>query len=212
MYPTKVREDVRALCASKAKVQPRTSGGAPGAGCAIRHVLAAVSKRALAECTQQLSILQDAGLPLVRSLRILGEQQRAGTPEAGAGEGVERCGGRRATLSEAMERHPKAFDRLYVNMVRAGETGGVLDVVILQRLSEFMEKSQRLKRRIIGAMVIHYVRGDCVFGADRHGDHDVCGAEVPGYFPGFSYATLPAITEWLIGTSDWIAISGNTGG
>ena len=56
------------------------------------------------------------------------------------------------TLSEAMAQHPRAFDRLYVNMVRAGETGGVLDV-ILQRLAEFMEKAQRLRRKIIGAMI-----------------------------------------------------------
>jgi len=57
-----------------------------------------------------------------------------------------------ATLSEAMGRHPKTFDRLYVNMVRAGELGGVLDV-ILQRLADFMEKSQALKRKVIGAMI-----------------------------------------------------------
>jgi type IV pilus assembly protein PilC len=57
-----------------------------------------------------------------------------------------------ATLSEAMGKHPRSFDRLYVNMVKAGETGGVLDT-ILQRLAEFREKSQRLKRRVIGALV-----------------------------------------------------------
>jgi type IV pilus assembly protein PilC len=56
------------------------------------------------------------------------------------------------TLSEAMGKHPKAFDRLYVNMVKAGEAGGALEV-ILQRLAEFKEKSQSLKKKIIGAMV-----------------------------------------------------------
>jgi len=57
-----------------------------------------------------------------------------------------------ARLAEAMARHPKAFDRLYTNMVRAGELGGVLDV-ILQRLADFMEKAQALKRKVVGAMI-----------------------------------------------------------
>src|SRR5262249_56610809 len=57
-----------------------------------------------------------------------------------------------STLSEAFGKHPRAFDRLYVNMVKAGEAGGALEV-ILQRLAEFKEKSQSLKRKVIGAMV-----------------------------------------------------------
>ena len=197
VYPTKVREDVRAL-RGKAKVQPVTRRRGRMRD---NHVLGAVSKRALAECTQQLSILQDAGLPIVRSLRILEEQQRAGLLKqvlARVSNDVEDG----ATLSEAMERHPKVFDRLYVNMVRAGESGGVLDV-ILQRLSEFMEKSQRLKRRIIGAMIypcaviafsVLIVTGIMMFVVPKFRE----------IFRDF-HTTLPAITEWLIGTSDWIA-------
>ena len=86
----------------------------------------------------------------LRSLKILQQQQKPGLLKgtlAGVGGDVESG----STLSEAMSKHPKAFDRLYVNMVQAGETGGVLDV-ILQRLAEFMEKAQKLKRRVVGAM------------------------------------------------------------
>jgi len=110
-----------------------------------------VSGKNLTIFTRQLSTLQDAGLPVVRSLKILESQQKSGTLKntiASVSEEVE--GG--LTLSEAMAQHPKVFDRLYCNMVRAGEAGGVLDT-ILQRLADFMEKSQKLKKRIISAMI-----------------------------------------------------------
>ncbi len=95
--------------------------------------------------------MQDAGLPILRSLKVLEQQQKGGLLKTILGQvGADVEAG--ATLSEGMSRHPKAFDRLYVNMVQAGETGGVLDV-ILQRLAEFMEKAQRLKRREIAAMI-----------------------------------------------------------
>jgi type IV pilus assembly protein PilC len=84
-------------------------------------------------------------------MRILEQQQKPGMLRLAirmVADDVE--GG--ATLSEAMARHPKAFDRLYTNMVRAGELGGVLDV-ILQRLADLMEKSQALKRKVGGAMI-----------------------------------------------------------
>jgi type IV pilus assembly protein PilC len=98
-----------------------------------------------------LSTLQDAGLPMLRSLRILEQQQKPGTMRMvirGVAEDVE--GG--ATLSEAMAKRPKAFGRLYSNMVRAGETGGVLEL-ILQRLADFMERSEKVKRRVKSAMI-----------------------------------------------------------
>jgi type IV pilus assembly protein PilC len=101
--------------------------------------------------TIQLSILQDAGLPIVRSLRVLEGQQKPGKFKdqvSGVAEDVE--GG--STFSEALAKYPRSFDRLYVSMVKAGEAGGVLDV-ILQRLAFFMEKSQKLTKRVKGAMV-----------------------------------------------------------
>ena len=110
-----------------------------------------VSNKQLTLFTRQLSTLQDAGLPIVRSLKILEGQLKPGVLKnmlITVADDVE--GG--MTFSEALAKHPKAFDKLYVNMVKAGEIGGVLDA-ILQRLADFREKSQRLKKQIIGAMI-----------------------------------------------------------
>jgi type IV pilus assembly protein PilC len=93
----------------------------------------------------------DAGLPIVRSLKILGNQQKPGLLKnivIEVSEDVETG----SSFSEALAKHPKTFDKLYVNMVKAGEAGGVLDV-ILQRLAGFMERMEALKRKIIGASI-----------------------------------------------------------
>ncbi|MCK5472997.1 MAG: type II secretion system F family protein, partial [Planctomycetes bacterium] len=94
---------------------------------------------------------QDAGLPILRSLRILQEQQKAGTFKKVIGYVADDIEGG-STLSEAMGKFPKSFDRLFVNMVAAGETGGVLDL-ILSRIADFMEKAQKLKSRVKSAMI-----------------------------------------------------------
>lgn len=110
-----------------------------------------VKPKVLCTFTRQLSTLQDAGLPILRSLRILENQSKPGPLKnslIGVIEDVESGN----TLSEAMTRQPKAFDGLYCNMVKAGEAGGALEV-ILQRLAEFKEKSQSLKRKVQGAMI-----------------------------------------------------------
>ena len=112
---------------------------------------ARVSTKALTQFTVQLSTLQDAGLPIVRSLKILEGQMERGPFKAVVGNVTEEVEAG-APLSEAMGRHPTVFDGLYTNMVKAGEAGGELDV-ILSRLAGFMEKSERLKKRIKGAMI-----------------------------------------------------------
>ena len=112
---------------------------------------ARVSTKALTQFTTQLSTLQDAGLPIVRSLKILEGQMERGPFKAVVGNVTEEVEAG-SPLSEAMGRHPTVFDGLYTNMVKAGEAGGVLDV-ILSRLAGFMEKSERLKKRIKGAMI-----------------------------------------------------------
>src|SRR5271170_3411562 len=110
-----------------------------------------VSQKLLTQFTRQLSTLQDAGLPILRSLKVLLQQQKPGMMKDTLETICDSVEGG-ATLSESMSRHPRVFDKLYCNMVQAGETGGVLDV-ILQRLAEFMEKAQKLKRRLKGAMI-----------------------------------------------------------
>ncbi|MHC4712821.1 MAG: type II secretion system F family protein [Planctomycetota bacterium] len=142
-FPTKIREK---------SVRSRKKGGARG-GKASGKTLAigSVRNKQLTTFTRQLSTLQDAGLPIVRSIKILEGQMKPGVLKNSLIDITEDIEGG-STLSEAMGKHPRAFDRLYVNMVKAGETGGVLDT-ILQRLADFREKSQRLKRKVITALV-----------------------------------------------------------
>jgi type IV pilus assembly protein PilC len=110
-----------------------------------------VSSKALCTFTRQFSTLQDAGLPVLRSLRILEGQMRPGVLKNALIDVVDDVESG-STLSEAFAKHPKCFDRLYVNMVKAGEAGGALEV-ILKRLAEFKEKAQSLSRKIQGAMM-----------------------------------------------------------
>ncbi len=110
-----------------------------------------VSSKQLCTFTRQFSTLQDAGLPVLRSLKILEHQMKPGVLKNALLDVVDDVESG-STLSEAFAKHPKCFDRLYVNMVKAGEAGGALEV-ILQRLADFKEKAQSLKRRITGAMV-----------------------------------------------------------
>ncbi len=148
-FPTRVKEKaVKKTARGAGGGRSPAAAAAPGAR---RRNVGNVSTKMLTQFTRQLSTLINAGLPILRSIRILEQQQKPGPMRLAiryVGDDVE--GG--ATLSEAMARHPKAFDRLYTNMVRAGEAGGVLDT-ILQRLADFMEKSQALKRKVVGAMI-----------------------------------------------------------
>jgi type IV pilus assembly protein PilC len=112
--------------------------------------LGKVKPKDLAIFTRQFSVMIDAGLPLVQCLEILGAQQTdKGFQKiiAAVRSDVEQG----ATLQTAMSKHPKAFNDLYVNMVGAGEAGGILDL-ILQRLSGYIEKAVKLTSKVKGAM------------------------------------------------------------
>ena len=196
LFPTDVREQ------KAAKKQGAAEGAAPvkkkkrgGVG------FGRVGQKHLTLFTRQLSTLQDAGLPLLRSLQILESQQKPGKMKnilIGVCEEVE--GG--SSLSEAMAKYPSAFDRLYVKMVNAGEIGGVLDI-ILQRLAEFMEKSQKLKRKIKGAMV--YPAVVVIIAALIL--TFIMWFIIPKFeeiFTDFG-VKLPALTVWLISASRWVA-------
>ncbi|MBN1124687.1 MAG: type II secretion system F family protein [Sedimentisphaerales bacterium] len=110
-----------------------------------------VKTKQVCQFARQLSTLQDAGLAILRSLRILEAQQKKGKLKTIIGYVADDIEGG-CTLSESMAKHPKCFDRLFVNMIAAGEVGGVLDIILV-RLADFMEKSQRLRAKIKGAMV-----------------------------------------------------------
>ena len=113
--------------------------------------LGGASGKALCTFTRQLSILQDAGLPVLRSLKILEAQAKPGKLKNALMDVCDEIEGG-ATLSEAMAKSPKVFSRLYINMIKAGEAGGALEV-ILRRLAEFMERSESLKKKVQGAMI-----------------------------------------------------------
>ena len=95
-----------------------------------------------------MAILQEAGLPILRSLKILENQSKPGALKNSLIDVCEEIEGG-STLSEAMAKSPKAFNRLYVNMIKAGEAGGALEI-ILKRLAEFQERAQSLKRKVRG--------------------------------------------------------------
>lgn len=110
-----------------------------------------VKAKELSIFTRQFSVMIDAGLPLVQCLDILAQQQENKHFQQvllQVRQDVEEG----STLAAAMARHPKVFDQLYSNMVEAGETGGILDI-ILQRLSTFIEKIVKLKRDVVSAMI-----------------------------------------------------------
>lgn len=195
-FPTKVTEKV-----DKKKVAAKKDGGGPAKRKAAGTGLGWVSTKQLTTFTRQLSTLQDAGLPILRSIRILEQQQKPGMLRNCLKQVTEDVEGG-ATLSEAMARHPKAFNHLYSNMVAAGEAGGVLDV-ILQRLADFMEKAQKLKRKVIGAMIYPAV----VITIAAAIVSFIMVKVVPKFkeiFADFK-APLPAVTVLLIGISNWFA-------
>ena len=101
--------------------------------------------------TRQLATLIDAGLPLLRGLNVLAKQERDSVLKSTINKLADSVQGG-STFSEGLAQHPRLFNDLYVNMVRAGEVGGVLELV-LTRLAEFQEKAQKVKNKVVAAMV-----------------------------------------------------------
>ena len=163
------------------KKSRKTAAGKQGARKGKSFAIGGVGSKALTTFTRQLSILQDAGLPLLRSLKILETQSPPGALKNTLINVCDEIEGG-ATLSEAMAKSPKAFNRLYVNMIKAGEAGGALEV-ILRRLAEFQERSQSLKRKVKAALVYPIA---VVFFASAHPGlhHVVDRAPVPDHLQG----------------------------
>jgi type IV pilus assembly protein PilC len=110
-----------------------------------------IKPKTLMVFTRQLATLIDAGLPLLRGLTVLGKQERDPVLKKTIGNLSDAVQGG-STFSEGLAQHPRIFNDLYVNMVRAGEVGGVLELV-LTRLAEFQEKAQKIKNKVVAAMV-----------------------------------------------------------
>lgn len=196
-FPTRVREKA-------AKKRVTKKAGAEAAAAPTRKMpisFGKVARKQLVTFTRQLSTLQDAGLPILRSLQILETQQKPGLLKAiigGVADDVE--GGN--SLSDAMSRYPKAFDKLYVNMINAGEAGGVLDL-ILSRLADFMEKAARLKKKVVGAMIYPAVVISIAVGIVSM----IMIFVIPKFEQIFSdfNVKLPGVTQLLLSISRWFA-------
>src|SRR5450755_2687280 len=155
-FPTNVFEEGKATAKEvkavkqKAKVIRATAPAKEKKGIVLFE-RKTVKTKILMIFTRQLATLIDSGLPLLRALTVLAKQERDKVLKktiVNLSDAVQ--GG--STFSEGLAQHPKIFNDLYVNMVRAGEVGGVLELV-LTRLAEFQEKAQKIKNKVVAAMV-----------------------------------------------------------
>jgi len=192
---------VTKISVKKGRGDAAAKSGAPAAKKKGRSfAIGGVKTKQLTEFTRQLSILQDAGLPILRSLRILENQCKPGAMKNTLMDVCDEIEGG-ATLSEAMGKSPRTFNRLFVNMIKAGEAGGALEI-ILRRLAEFMEKAEHLKRKVKGAMVYPIVVVLVAVGILTF----IMISIVPTFkqiFADFD-TELPAATQLLISISEFV--------
>ena len=161
-----------------------------------------IKTKVLTQFTRQLATLVNAGLPLMRGIEVLKRQMKdAQMKEAleGIGENIAAGG----TFSESLTAYPKIFDNLYVNMVKAGEAGGVLEVV-LGRLAEFAEKNEKIKNKVKGAMIYPVVVLVAAVGITAF----LLLTVIPKFKQVFNDmlggAELPGITQFVMDTSEWV--------
>ncbi len=211
LFPTKIVEiekgkekgDKKAAPAAKAgKAKGKGKGMSMNINIKIPGLSGRVKTKVLTTFTRQLATLVDAGLPLLRGLRVLEKQERNPTLKSIIGELALAIEGG-STFSEGLAQHPKVFNRLFVNMVKAGELGGVLEVV-LNRLSEFMEKAQKIKGKVVAAMfypIAVLIVATCILTI-------LMTYVIPKFKDVFSGMlegqALPAFTRLVLGISDII--------
>jgi type IV pilus assembly protein PilC len=205
-FPTNVSEE--GATAAVATKSARQKSGAPrperktGSKNIVLFQRKTVKPKVMMIFTRQLATLIDAGLPLLRGLNVLAKQERDSVLKSTINKLADSVQGG-STFSEGLAQHPRLFNDLYVNMVKAGELGGVLEVV-LTRLAEFQEKAQKIKNKVVAAMVYPIIvlvlalaimtflmifivpRFEAIF-------HDMLGDK-----------PLPAITLFVIGVSDFM--------
>ncbi len=154
-FPTSVYEEGKSGGGAKTKKSTavaKTTSKAPAAARkrGARVANKAVKPKILMVFTRQLATLIDAGLPLLRGLMVLEKQERDPVLKATIAKLSDAVQGG-STFSEGLAQHPKIFNKLYINMVKAGEVGGVLELVLI-RLAEFQEKAQKVKNKVVAAM------------------------------------------------------------
>ncbi len=194
LLPIEVRE-VKAKSASMKKASSSNGGGFSFGG--------GVKPKQVTDFTRQLSTLVDAGLPIVQSLQILSDMQRPGKFKNACDQITEEVQSG-TMLSEGMARYPRIWDKLYTNMVKAGETAGALEA-IMRRLAEFREKAQALKKKVISAMVYPIVVSVIAIGVLVF----IMLVIVPQFEEIFEQMgiTLPVITQILIDVSGFVGSS-----
>ncbi len=160
-----------------------------------------VSQKKVAIFTRQFSVMLDAGLPLVQCLEILGEQEEQRTFRdilVAVRTDVESG----SSLADSMQKHPKAFDNLFVNMIAAGEAGGILDI-ILQRLAAYIEKAVKLNNQVKSAMIYPVTVITIACGVV----FIILWKVIPVFsqlFAGLG-AELPFLTRWVVASSRFVA-------
>ena len=150
LYPTQIVEEGKAKKGVHT-VAPKNRNAQAKPKASKSNLGGRVKPKGLMIFTRQLATLIDSGLPLLRSLTVLEKQEPNPVLRATIGALAENVQSG-STFSESLAQHPKIFNKLYVNMVKAGELGGVLEIV-LNRLAEYQEKAQKLKNKIVSAMV-----------------------------------------------------------
>ena len=165
-----------------------------------------VKAKDLTAFTRQLATLVNAGLPLMRCIEVLKKQKMA-PAMADCLDGISENIAGGGTFSDALTAYPKIFDNLYVNMVKAGEAGGVLEVV-LNRLAEFAEKAQKIKNKVKGAMIYPSVVLFAAIGITAF----LLVTVIPKFQQVFNDILggqqLPAVTEFVMGLSDFVQHNG----
>jgi type IV pilus assembly protein PilC len=151
LYPTQISEEGKTKGKKGAPAKTKGKAAAKTKTASKGHVGGRIKPKSLMIFTRQLATLIDSGLPLLRSLTVLEKQEPNPVLKATVAALAENVQGG-STFSESLAQHPRIFNKLYVNMVKAGELGGVLEIV-LNRLAEYQEKAQKLKNKIVSAMV-----------------------------------------------------------
>src|SRR5213593_4814492 len=213
-FPTGVYEEGKAPAARNGKVKrPRTARiAAPAIATPKRKTgitlfqRQKVKSKILMIFTRQLATLIDSGLPLLRSLNVLAKQERDKVLKKTINKVADSVQSG-STFSDALALHPRIFNDLYVNMVKAGEVGGVLELV-LNRLSEFQEKAAKIKNKVVAAMVYPGIVMTMAMGIMTF----LLVFIVPTFEMIFHALLgdkpLPPVTRFVIGASDFLKYHG----